>query len=395
MRNDNEELVRARDALASSGCDFVLLSSPADITYVSGYDAPLPVGPFADLVYSPPLALIGVREPVSWLIVGGLLLISAAKEKSRLDHIVTYEGFDPFHAVDLRVAFMQALSSTLRSAGLENRRATVGIEGRTLQAAVAETLARDLPDLRQVEVEDYLERARMIKTPREVDLIRRAAHVCDVGHMALAELVREPGRTEFEMWAEVTLRMYQEVGHEIPLFGELVTGLRTSGAPYPGGPQNRITETGDGVTMDISPRVNGYWSDCTNSHIVGQVEPTATQLKYARASQKACEAAIAALHPGALASQVWEAAASELRAHCLPVAHHAGHQLGTSVNESPRLVPYDHTPIQANMVFAVEPGAYEGPGGTFGARSEKVVLVTESGPEVLSTFEWGIRNGKP
>jgi Xaa-Pro aminopeptidase len=53
-------------------------------------------------------------------------------------------------------------------------------------------------------------------------------------------------------------------------------------------------------------------------------------------------------------------------------------------------VSYDHTLIQANMVFAVEPGAYQGPGGSFGARSEKMVWVTETGPEILSEFEWGI-----
>ena len=55
-----------------------------------------------------------------------------------------------------------------------------------------------------------------------------------------------------------------------------------------------------------------------------------------------------------------------------------------------RLEPYDHTPIEPGMVFSVEPGAYQGPGGTFGARSEKIVLVKESGPEILSTFAWGI-----
>jgi len=70
--------------------------------------------------------------------------------------------------------------------------------------------------------------------------------------------------------------------------------------------------------------------------------------------------------------------------------HYMGHQIGVVVNELPRIVPYDHTPIQAGMVFSLEPGAYEGPGGTSGARSEKMVLVTESGPEVLSKFEWGI-----
>ena len=54
-----------------------------------------------------------------------------------------------------------------------------------------------------------------------------------------------------------------------------------------------------------------------------------------------------------------------------------------------RLVDLSH-PIEAGMVFAVEPGVYEGPGGSFGARSEKMVLVTEQGPEILSQFEWGI-----
>ena len=34
--------------------------------------------------------------------------------------------------------------------------------------------------------------------------------------------------------------------------------------------------------------------------------------------------------------------------------------------------------------------AYQGPGQSFGARSEKMVLVTLDGPEVLSTFAWGI-----
>ena len=42
------------------------------------------------------------------------------------------------------------------------------------------------------------------------------------------------------------------------------------------------------------------------------------------------------------------------------------------------------------MVFAVEPGAYEGAGGTFGARSEKMIVVTPSGPEILAEFAWGI-----
>ncbi|MBA3415566.1 MAG: M24 family metallopeptidase, partial [Chloroflexia bacterium] len=96
------------------------------------------------------------------------------------------------------------------------------------------------------------------------------------------------------------------------------------------------------------------------------------------------------LRPSADAADAAAAAEAAFAGFGLPMAHYAGHQVGVSVNEPPRLVPYDRTPIRAGMVFSVEPGAYEGPGGSFGARSEKMVLVTDTGPEVLSTFAWGI-----
>jgi Xaa-Pro aminopeptidase len=86
--------------------------------------------------------------------------------------------------------------------------------------------------------------------------------------------------------------------------------------------------------------------------------------------------------------EVWGVVRDTFARHGFPMAHYAGHQIGTSVNERPRLLPFDDTAIEAGMVFAVEAGAYEGPGGRFGARSEKVALVTESGPEILSAFLW-------
>ena len=142
--------------------------------------------------------------------------------------------------------------------------------------------------------------------------------------------------------------------------------------------------------MDISGRVDGYWFDCANTHLVGGARPTASQWKFARASQQACEAAMDALRPGARACDAAHAARDVFQKYGLPTAHYSGHGVGVSVNELPRLVPYDHTPIEAGMVFCVEPGAYEGESGTFGARSEKMVLVTNNGPEILSDFAWGV-----
>jgi Xaa-Pro aminopeptidase len=76
-------------------------------------------------------------------------------------------------------------------------------------------------------------------------------------------------------------------------------------------------------------------------------------------------------------------------------AHYTGHQIGVVVNEPPRAVRYDNSEVRAGMVFAIEPGAYAGAEVGTGSRSEKVVLVTESGAELLSGFTWGMEHFLP
>ena len=385
----NEELAQAQSALRAAGCDFALLSSIHNVTYISGFEVPIPVGAGAETAYGPSLALCATHGEGSWLITsasnGG-----AAPVQSRLDKTLIFGNFDSFAPLDSKQQFVEQTRAALTEAGLHGADAVLGIEARSTPYAVVELLMREFSQLKLIDIDEAMAQARQIKTAREIGLLRRAAQICAIGHQALAELVQQAGRTEFEMWAELCQRMFRAVGHEVPVTGELVTGPRTCTVNYPGGPRERITLPGDAALMDISQRVDGYWSDCTNTHVVGGVAPNAHQKKYAHASQAAFEACVAMLRPGVRASEAWQAANAAYEKHGIAMPHYMGHQIGAVVNELPRLVPYDHTVIRAGMVFAVEPGAYEGEGGTFGARSEKMILVTDTGPEVLAEFGWGI-----
>ncbi len=385
---ENEELARARAALAEAGCDLALLASVTNVTYVSGFEVPHPLGVSASVAYAAPFAVLAVKDGATWLATS-VFHTAQAKRESRLDQLLTFAGFDSFQATDARGTYLEAVRSALQGAGL-GQTGRLGVEGRALPYGAAALIAREFPGAQLVEIDDVMEGARRIKTAREIERLRRAAHIGDVGHRTLAELAQTAGRNEFDMYAEIIARMQQAAGHEIPVSGELVTGPRTTTVNYPDGPRDRITEPGDAALMDISQRLDGYWSDCTNTHVIGGVPPTETQKKYARASQAAFAAAAENLRPGKRASEVWAAANAAYEKHGIPMPHYMGHQIGATVNELPRLVPYDDTPIEANMVFAVEPGAYQGPGGSFGARSEKMVWVTETGPEILSQFDWGI-----
>ncbi len=382
------QLQRIREALHEAGLDFALLTSMANVTYASGYEVPVPLGALADLSYSGPMALIGARSG-SWLLVPDSAG-AAAKSQSWCEEIREFATFDSFTVVDSRSSLVGALHQILIDAGIPGSSAILGAEVRHLAYAVEEVLEGLGPKVSRGEAEGALARARSIKTDREIALLRRAAAVGDAGQQELAVQVATAGSDEFAMWGQITAAMHRAAGTEIPITGELVTGPRTNVVNYPGGPRARTTSAGDAALMDISGRVAGYWFDCCNTHLMELAEPTAAQRHYATASQRACEAAMAALMPGALASDAAMAAEKAFASFGLPVAHYTGHQIGVSVNELPRLVPYDHTPIEAGMVFCVEPGAYQGAGGNFGARSEKMVLVTSNGPEILSEFDWGL-----
>ena len=267
---------------------------------------------------------------------------------------IGFPTFDSFVETDPRARYLEGLTQALKTFGLDSAEATLALESEWIPLMAGAFFSE-----KQIEAADVMRRARWIKTEREIGLLRAASHLADVAHETLDRLCDDRRQNEIAMFAEISNQIFMAAGTDIPLSGELVTGPRSSVVLYPNGPRNRVTETGDAALMDLSGRYDGYWFDCTNTHIIAG-KPTSEEKRYAQASQDACEAAMAALKPGAKASDAANAAEAAFAKHGLPMAHYAGHQIGVSVNELPRLVPYDHSMIEPGMVFAVEPGAYQG-----------------------------------
>jgi Xaa-Pro aminopeptidase len=238
--------------------------------------------------------------------------------------------------------------------------------------------------------ERLVEQVRLVKDPAEVATLREAAaRLTPVADAAFGSL--RAGRAEREI-AAVLEGALRAAGFERPSFDTIVASGPNSALPhYRAG--SRVLANGDLVVLDFGGVLDGYCSDLTRTVAIGPPSPEARRL-YA-AVHAAQQAAIAAVRPGVETSAIDAAARNVLREQGLGDAfgHGTGHGLGLDVHEEPRITwprpDVPAVPLQAGMVFTVEPGAYVA--GFGGVRIEDDVLVTETGCEVLTSVPRELR----
>jgi Xaa-Pro aminopeptidase len=220
---------------------------------------------------------------------------------------------------------------------------------------------------------------RAVKEPAELDAIRRAARIVDD---VLVRLAGETivGKTEADVAWWIVQAIHDEGADDIS-FEPIVAGGPNAALPHHQ-PGNRAIGSGETVVVDLGAKVAGYCSDCTRTFATGALSADLQQA-YAvcRAAQ---EAALAEVRAGADARALDAIARMEIEAAGNEVVHGLGHGVGLEVHELPVLRQTAAGSLGAGNVVTVEPGVYLP--GRGGVRIEDLVVVTEDGAEVLSTF---------
>lgn len=163
---------------------------------------------------------------------------------------------------------------------------------------------------------------------------------------------------------------------------EIIVAAGPNGAKPHARPDRRTINEGELVVVDWGAVVEGYRSDCTRTLVMG--EPDAKQHEIWQAVRASQLAALDAVRPGAKCADIDAIARSWLdeRGWGQHFGHGLGHGVGLEVHERPAVSQRSQEVLEPGMVVTIEPGVYlEGWGGV---RLEELVLVTETGAEVLT-----------
>lgn len=256
---------------------------------------------------------------------------------------------------------------------------TVAFEADALTYARFETLASGGIEL--VPRRGLVEQLREVKDSAELAAVRRSASILTD---AFARLSEEPfvGRTERELVWRMAELMH-DGGADDAAFSTAVGAGETGSSPH-ALPGDRRIEVGETVVVDAGCRVNGYCSDCTRTFVTGPL-PAGLEEAY-DAVLRAQLASLEAVAPGADARAVDGIARGIIAdaGFADRFGHGLGHGVGLEVHEAPWLHPEREGSLAAGNVVTVEPGVYLP--GLGGVRIEDLVIVTDTGPEVLTTF---------
>ena len=364
-----QRLARTRERLSERGVAGMLVHTPENMYYLSGYHTP---GYYA---YQTMLVPTSPAKPP--VLVVRRLEESNVREFSWIDTRRVYTDIeDP----------IELTAKVVKESGLEHATLAVEKSAWFLTVANLEALARLLPGVTFVDGSGVVEQGRVIKSPAEIAYIRKAARAAEAAMRAGLDTTAA-GRTEDEVAAEI-YRAAILAGCEytsLPQF--IASGYRSSitHATWAG----RRIEPGDVVYYEVVGTVQRYSASLYRGATIGP--PNDKIKRMSDATIAGLERVLETMKPGVPCGDVAEAWADAIVKGGFDRPHkRAGYSIGISFppdwgeGHILSLKYGEERMLEPGMVFHV-PSSIRDEGVALVGNSE-TILVTDRGSEALTHF---------
>ena len=336
-----QRLIRAQKIMKNYKLDGLLLTSPQNIRYFTGYDSQF---------WESPTRPWFVVVPSSGKPIGIVPEIGESEfKKTWLDDIKSWPSPRPD---DEGISLVK---STLDD--LQKIYGQIGAEfGKEMAIRMP---VRDLLKLKEiiktniVDGSDAIWDMRMIKTNNEIERIK---FICSIASDAYNSLPAKLaiGDTERAAVNKLKIDILNRGADNVPF----MPGISGPGgvSQIVCGPSDRILENGDILFIDTGSTFDGYFCDFDRNFAFGSVSSDVERVN--EVLWQATEAGIKAAVPGATTLDVFNAM-NKIIEDGGAIGNNVGrlgHGLGLQLTEPPSHRPEEKTIIKENMVLTIEPG---------------------------------------
>ena len=332
------------------GVDAVLVTNPANCTYLSGFTGSS--------------GLLFVTRDQAFLITDFRYVDQALNQSGAYGFKVVQHGSDLF--------------TTLEGLFCESNVSHIGFECEDVTFCFYEKLRKVSGSSELIPLKGMVDPIRMIKDDNEISLIEHACHIGDMAFERVLSFIK-PGVSELEIAAEIETFFLSNGVHTS--FDTIVASGLNGSMPHAEVSDKKICN-GEFVTMDFGCSFRGYKSDMTRTVMVGK--PTLEQREIYDLVLKAQLKGLQAAKNGAVACDVDMSARDVIveAGHGNNFGHSLGHGVGLEIHEKPSVSPSGNVVLRPGMVFSIEPGVYIP--GWGGVRIEDLVVLTDRGLKIMT-----------
>ncbi|MFK0003055.1 M24 family metallopeptidase [Paenarthrobacter sp. NPDC090522] len=376
-----QRIERTQKKIAELGADYLVVPDPANIFYLTGFDA--------YSFYNPQLLLVPREGALAFFCRGSdassAWLAAELREEQVFGYSDTYVQKADVHPMDWVAQTIRPWLPVKAVIAVESEAAFY-----TLRAhkALVEGLGGSA---RVIEVPNVINRLRAIKSPAEIALMRDAGKITSSMFEAAFRSIR-PGVRECDAVAEIyaaQLRGVEGAGGTYSAIPPLLmAGDNTSFPHVPW--SDRPFADNDPIALEIAGSRYRYHVPLTRTLHTGQ--PPAELQKLAEIVGEGLEAALSVIRPGAECQDPALAWNSVIKRHGLSKSTRIGYPIGLGFppdwgEQTMSFLAGDRTPLEAGMTWHVMIGMWLDTGGY---SISETVLVTENGAECLASVPRGL-----
>ena len=369
-----DRLKKVKFNMQKKGIDLLISHDPANMNYLTGYDA------WSFYYAQCILVHVNEDEPICFVRAqdgGGAYIKTYLKDKNIIKYDEKYIHAWPLHPYQYLVEIIKKRKWDNHNIGLE-------MDSHYFTAFCYETIKKGLPDAKLKDAERLVNWVRVVKSNTEIKLMKSAARIVESG-MKMAFKSINPGVRQCDAVADIQKALYngtKEFGGDYPSIATLLpTGKGTSASHLTATDEKFVS--GEATIIEIAGAYKRYHCPMARTVLLGKKDQK--KIDTMKATNEALDAGIAATKPGNTVDDIAQKFWGVLDKYKIKKDSRTGYSIGIGYppdwgEQTFNISKGDKTILQPNVTFHMIAVMQF---GDWGVEASEAVRVTETGSELF------------